>query len=104
MRTHGRVIPIKKRMELSEAENELVVLVAIGLSDDEIATQLQIPKHNVLDHVARLLAKLGVQDRVEIIFYAYSDPTMCQRITSKVTKRTAKDPQAQTPVVKPKAS
>jgi DNA-binding CsgD family transcriptional regulator len=94
----------KKRMELSEVDKELVVLVALGLTDDEIATQLQIPKHNVLDHIARLLAKLGVQNRVEILFYAYSDPAMYQRITTKVTNRTTKKPQAQTPGVKPKAS
>jgi DNA-binding CsgD family transcriptional regulator len=94
-------------MKLSEGDKELVGLVAVGLTDDEIATRLQIPKHKVLNHIARLLAKLGAQDRVEIVLYAYSDPTMYQRITAvihRTTKRTTKTPQAQTPSVKRKAS
>jgi DNA-binding CsgD family transcriptional regulator len=98
----------KETMKLSEGDKELVGLVAVGLTDDEIATRLQIPKHKVLNHIARLLAKLGAQDRVEIVLYAYSDPTMRQRISSAVihrtTKRTTKNPQAQTPSVKRKVS
>jgi DNA-binding CsgD family transcriptional regulator len=98
----------EETMRLSEGDKELVCLVAVGLTDDEIATQLQIPKHKVLNRIARLLAKLGAQDRVEIVLYAYSDPTMYQRISTAVihrtTKRTTKNPQAQTPSVKRKAS
>jgi DNA-binding CsgD family transcriptional regulator len=98
----------KKTMKLPEGDKELVGLVAVGLTDDEIATQLQIPQHKVVNRIARLLAKLGAQDRVEIVLYAYSDPTMRQRIRTAVihrtTKRTTKNPQAQTPSVKRKAS
>jgi DNA-binding NarL/FixJ family response regulator len=72
----------QERMELSEVAAQLIVLVAVGLTDDEIATQLQIPQKRVSDDVARLLAKLGLQDRVEIVFYAYSDPAMYKRITA----------------------
>jgi DNA-binding CsgD family transcriptional regulator len=93
-------IPLK----LTEGDKELVGLVAVGLTDDEIATQLQIPKHRVLNHIARLLAKLGAQDRVEIVLYAYSDAPMCQRINAAVINRTPKNPQAHTPGVKQKAS
>ena len=91
-------------MKLSEGDKELVGLVAVGLTDDEIATQLQIPKHKVVSRIARLLAKLGAQDRVEIVLYAYSDPPMCQRIGTSVTHRTTKNPQLHTPGVKHKAS
>jgi DNA-binding NarL/FixJ family response regulator len=94
----------KKIMKLSEVDQELVGLVAVGLRDDEIATQLQIPQHTVVNRIARLLAKLGAQDRVEIVLYAYSDPTMRQRISSGVIRRTPKIPQAQTPSVKRKVS
>jgi DNA-binding CsgD family transcriptional regulator len=98
----------QKTTKLSERDKELVGLVAVGLSDAEIATQLQIPKHKIVNRIARLLAKLGAQDRVEIVLYAYSDPTMRQRISSAVihrtTKRTTKNSQAQTPSVKRKVS
>jgi DNA-binding CsgD family transcriptional regulator len=93
----------KEPMKLSQGDIELVGLVAVGLTDDEIATQLQIPKHKVLSHIARLLAKLGAQDRVEIVLYAYSDSAMYQRISTEIIHRTAKKPQ-KTPRVKQKAS
>ena len=73
-------------MKLSEEDKELVGLVAGGLTDDEIATQLQIPKRKVLNHIARLLVKLGAQDRVEIVLYAYSDSTMYQPVSTEVPK------------------
>ena len=94
----------KETARLSEQDKELVGLVAVGLTDDEIAAQLQIPKDEILNHIARLLAKLGAQDRVEIVLYAYSDPTMRQRISSGVIHRTPKNPKAQTRSVKRKAS
>jgi DNA-binding NarL/FixJ family response regulator len=80
-----------ERMELSEADQELIGLVAFGLTDGEIATQLQVPKHMVLDHIARLLAQLGARERLEILLYAFSDSTMYQRITAQIAgKRTKK--------------
>jgi DNA-binding NarL/FixJ family response regulator len=94
----------KEPMKLTEGDKELVGLVAVGLTDDEIAMQLQIPKHNVLKQIERLLAKLGIRDRVEIVLYAYSDPATYQRINTEVLNRTTKNPQAKTPQVKQKAS
>jgi DNA-binding CsgD family transcriptional regulator len=87
-------------VKLTEGDKKLVGLVAVGLTDDEIATKLQIPKHKVLNPIARLLAKLGIRDRVEIVLYAYSDPATYQRISTKVPNRTTKSPQAQTLQVK----
>jgi len=94
----------KKIMKLSEVDQELVGLVAVGLRDDEIAIQLQISQHEVVNRIARLLVKLGAQDRVEIVLYAFSEPTMRQRISSGVIHRIPKNPQAQTPSVNRKVS
>lgn len=94
----------EERMELSEADKELMVLVAFGLTDGEIATQLQIPKHITLDCIARLLAKLGARERLEILLYAFSEPTMYQRIIAEIANRNTKNPQAQTSGAKQKAS
>ena len=91
-------------MELSEADEELITLVGCGLTDDEIGMQLQIPQDRVLDHIARLLAKLGVRERLEIILYALSEPTMCQRTIAKFANRNAKKKQAHTPGMKQRAS
>jgi DNA-binding CsgD family transcriptional regulator len=91
-------------MQLTEEDKELVSLVAVGFTDDEITTQLHITKHELLNHIARLLAKLDAKDRVEIVLYAYSDPAMSQWIRTKVNNRSMNPPQPQTPKVKSKVS
>jgi DNA-binding NarL/FixJ family response regulator len=94
----------KDPIKLSEEDTELVGLVAVGLTDDEIATQLHIPKHELLNRIARLLVKLDAQERLEIVLYAYSDPATYQRMSTELINRTTKNPQAQAPRVKQKAS
>jgi DNA-binding NarL/FixJ family response regulator len=94
----------EERIELSEADNELIVLVAFGLTDGEIATQIQISKHITVDRIARLLAKLGARERIEILLYAFSEPTIYQRTIAEIVKRNAKNPQEQISWAKQKAS
>jgi len=94
----------KKPIKLSEEDTELVDLVAVGLTDDEIATQLKIPKHKVLNHIARVLAKLGAEERVEIVLYAYSASRMHKSVSTEVINRTTTTHQEHTPRVKRKAS
>jgi DNA-binding NarL/FixJ family response regulator len=60
-------------MTLSEWEQKVVDLVSVGLTDDEIATHLEVSKHTVLNSIALLLAKLGAEQRIEIVLYAYSN-------------------------------
>jgi DNA-binding NarL/FixJ family response regulator len=55
---------------LSPREQEVVKLIAEGLSGREIAEQLHISPRTVERHRANLLEKLGLQDRVEVTRYA----------------------------------
>jgi len=57
--------------EVTHREREVLTLVAAGYTNHEIAQQLHIGVGTVKTHVARLLAKLGARDRVQLVIRAH---------------------------------
>jgi DNA-binding NarL/FixJ family response regulator len=56
---------------LTDRELEVLGLVAIGLSNQEVADRLVLGEATVKTHVGRILAKAGARDRAQLVIFAY---------------------------------
>ena len=56
---------------LTDREREVLVEIAAGATNAEIATRLYMAEGTVKTHIGRLLAKLQVRDRVGLVLFAY---------------------------------
>ncbi|RYJ26656.1 LuxR-family regulator [Streptomyces sp. L-9-10] len=65
---------------LTVREREVLVLVAGGHSNDEIAERLQVSPLTVKTHVNRAMAKLGARDRAQLVVIAYESGLVRPRV------------------------
>ncbi|TLQ46461.1 response regulator [Streptomyces marianii] len=65
---------------LTGREREVLVLVAGGHSNDEIADRLEVSPLTVKTHVNRAMAKLGARDRAQLVFIAYESGLVRPRV------------------------
>jgi DNA-binding NarL/FixJ family response regulator len=68
---------------LTDAENRVALAVSRGLSNKEIAAELQISVRTVENHISHILEKKGFSNRVEIARYVFEQP---QKSTPRATR------------------
>jgi DNA-binding NarL/FixJ family response regulator len=71
VRRHGTRATAHPVDRLTAREREVLVLLARGLSNAEVAAELVLSTGTVKTHVAALLAKLGARDRVQAVIAAF---------------------------------
>ena len=63
--------PVSVSASLTSREQEILALLTVGMTTREISARLYLSQATVKTHVARILMKLGLRDRVQAVVLAY---------------------------------
>jgi len=72
-----RVLNVKGKPLLTPREEQVVALVADGLTNREVAGELGLSEHTIKKYMLRIFDKLGISTRVELVLYALSHGENC---------------------------
>jgi DNA-binding NarL/FixJ family response regulator len=66
----SRLLPnfrVKQQLGLTRREQQLVEMIGRGLTNKEIAQQLNVAEQTIKNHVHRMIRKVGVNDRLAVV-------------------------------------
>jgi DNA-binding NarL/FixJ family response regulator len=92
-----RIVDAQGCSLLSKREEEVVALVADGLTNRQISEQLKLSEHTVKNYLFKVFEKLGISTRVELVLYALSQnhrrsPAIDVRIPQAARRQSAASP------------
>jgi DNA-binding NarL/FixJ family response regulator len=87
-----RAVDAKKQDLLSKREREVVSAVAEGLTNREIGERLGLSKHTVKNYLLHVFDKLGVSNRVELLFLALSQAQPSEDNGDRPSTRSSQSP------------
>jgi DNA-binding NarL/FixJ family response regulator len=73
-----RVVDVRGSRLLTPREEQVVALVADGLSNRDVAQELKLSEHTVKKYLFRIFEKLGISSRVELVLYAVNHGESCE--------------------------
>jgi DNA-binding NarL/FixJ family response regulator len=68
--THARLMDQRGNILLTRREEDIVILVAEGLRNKEVAERLSLSEHTIRNHLFKVFDKLGISSRSELILYS----------------------------------
>lgn len=72
-------LPPGRLGQLTDREREIVALVGLGMSNEEIAAHLVVSPFTAKTHVSRAMVKLGARDRAQLVVLAYESGLVTPR-------------------------
>ena len=76
----GRGTSQPSHPQLSEQDTELIALISLCFSNCDIGGRLHNSEEELKQRVSRLLGKLDLKERIELIFYAHTDPKLRKQV------------------------